>query len=82
MNTIDIPGLAMTRSMGDKVGAQAGVICEAGSKPNYNYYEIFFLIKTYKNHTKNLILIFILASFCLSSFCCLIDDFVIFDRVY
>lgn len=36
MNTIDIPGLAMTRSMGDKVGAQAGVICEAGSKPNYN----------------------------------------------
>jgi len=32
MSTIDMPGLAMTRSLGDKVGAQAGVICEAGMK--------------------------------------------------
>ena len=28
LSYIDAPGLAMTRSMGDKVGAQAGVIAE------------------------------------------------------
>lgn len=28
---IDIPGLAMTRSFGDKVGAQAGVIGDPGT---------------------------------------------------
>jgi hypothetical protein len=29
---MDMPGLAMTRSMGDKVGVQAGVIAEPGKK--------------------------------------------------
>ena len=26
----DVPGLAMTRSMGDSVGAQVGVLCDPG----------------------------------------------------
>jgi serine/threonine protein phosphatase PrpC len=30
MKNIDIPGLAMTRSMGDKVGMEAGVNAEPG----------------------------------------------------
>ena len=31
LSKIDIPGLAMTRSFGDKVGAQAGVIADPGN---------------------------------------------------
>ena len=30
LSYVDAPGLAMTRSFGDKVGAQAGVIAEPG----------------------------------------------------
>lgn len=30
MSTVDIPGLGMTRSLGDKAGMEAGVICEPG----------------------------------------------------
>lgn len=39
LSYIDAPGLAMTRSFGDKVGAQAGVIAEPG-KLNCNELEI------------------------------------------
>lgn len=30
LSNLDMPGLAMTRSMGDKVGVQAGVISDPG----------------------------------------------------
>ena len=31
LSYIDVPGLAMTRSFGDKIGAKAGVICDPGT---------------------------------------------------
>ena len=32
----DLPGLAMSRSFGDKVAASCGVICEPGNRNLYN----------------------------------------------
>ncbi len=32
LKNFDLPGLAMSRSLGDTIGAQAGVISEPGSK--------------------------------------------------
>ena len=45
-----MPGLAMTRSFGDKVGAQAGVIADPGIYININTIEILEFNITNQDH--------------------------------